>query len=576
MSTQLGMEMINNCELPLRYMVMGGEKMAQLRPTSVQLINGYGPTEFTVCSSYHVVNQAKDINEIPIGRPVPNSMSVIVDSMGSLVPKGIPGELCLIGRQMSRGYWRQEEQTAAHYSACPFLDGETMYHTGDMARWNEEGELIYLGRTDNQIKYNGFRIELGEIENEIMTYPSVTAASVLVFKKKNTQTLIGFFCAEESVSPQAILRHLGASLPHFMVPQQIIQIEKMPLTPNGKIDKNALLAEGMKSHINMGEYAPPANENEKKLLEMVKTILEIDEIGVTDDLALSGLTSLSAIRLADLANREGLSIKVNDILRNKTIRNILINEQAIGKWENGYDASKPVIVLIQGFTYYKKLEPLISKLCQHYSVFVIEPVDDHYEILFNEKEQSNQDVVKFYLDYFEACMLPSVNVEMFIGHSFGGELAYRCAVRWHERTGYMSKVCMFDTFANAAGIAQDIHVPEIADMTPEEVSDIEEFKEWNHHLRQMQVLKDDHGMPVYDGDVLYFKAKDLSLQLKTIRINENEFEKKKQDDLNRWKSLAHHISIYPVMADHFTMLDERYCSEYIEKINDIVYYIIPD
>jgi surfactin family lipopeptide synthetase A len=310
--------------------------------------------------------------------------------------------------------------------------------------------------------------------------------------------------------------------------------------------------------------------DEKKLFEIAKKVLEIDDFGVTDDLSLMGLTSLSAIRLADLANREGLSIKVNDILRNKTIRNILINEQAIGKWENGYDASKPVIVLIQGFTYYKKLEPLISKLCQHYSVFVIEPIDDHYEILFNEKKQSNQDVVKFYLDYFEACMLPSVNVEMFIGHSFGGELAYRCAVRWHEKTGYMSKVCMLDTYANVADIAQDIHVPEIADMTPDEVSDVEGIKEWNLHLRQMQVLKDDHGMPVYDGDVLYFKAKDLSLQLKTIRINENEFEKKKQDDLNRWKSLAHHISIYPVMADHFTMLDERYCSEYIEKINDIV------
>jgi surfactin family lipopeptide synthetase A len=320
---------------------------------------------------------------------------------------------------------------------------------------------------------------------------------------------------------------------------------------------------------NLNEHILPANDNETKIFEIAKKVLEIDDFGVTDDLSLMGLTSLSAIRLADLANREGLSIKVNDILRNKTIRNILINEQAIGKWE-GYDASKPVIVLIQGFTYYKKLEPLISKLCQHYSVFVIEPIDDHYEALFNEQELSNQDVVKFYLDYFEACMRPNVNVEMFIGHSFGGELAYRCAVRWHEKTGYMSKVCMFDTFANAAGIAQDIHVPEIADMTPEEVSDIEEFKEWNHHLRQMQVLKDDHGMPVYDGDVLYFKAKDLSLQLKTIRINENEFEKKKQDDLNRWKSLAHHISIYPVMADHFTMLDERYCSEYIEKINDIV------
>ena len=568
-STQLGTEMINGFELPLRYMVMGGEKMKQLRKTSVKLINEYGPTEFAVCSSYHIVNQEKDVNTIPIGRPVPNSMSVIVDNMGHLVPHGIPGELCLIGRQMSRGYWRQPDQTASQFTACPFLDGVTMYHTGDMARWNEKGELIYLGRTDSQIKFNGFRIELGEIENEMMTYPYVTAATVLVFKRGDIKTLVGFYCAEVSVDPQAILHHLRISLPQHMIPQMLTQIDKMPMTPNGKIDKKALLSDELMSGINKGEYILPANEDEEKLYDIAKEILNIEDFGVTDDLTFSGLTSLSAIKMADQANREGLYIKVNDILRSKSIRSILINEQAIGKWE-GYDASKPAIVLIQGFTYYKKLEPLISKLCQHYSVFVIEPIDDHYEALFNEQELSNQDVVKFYLDYFEACMRPNVNVEMFIGHSFGGELAYRCAVRWHEKTGYMSKVCMFDTFANAAGIAQDIHVPEIADMTPEEVSDIEEFKEWNHHLRQMQVLKDDHGMPVYDGDVLYFQAENLSLQLKTIRINENEFEKKKQDDLNRWKSLAHHISIYPVMADHFTMLDERYCSEYIEKINDIV------
>lgn len=570
MSTQLGMEIINNYELPLRYMVMGGEKMNQLRKTSVKLINGYGPTEFTVCSSYHIVNQEKDANNIPIGRPVPNSMSVIVDNMGNLVPQGIPGELCLIGRQMSRGYWRQPDQTASQFTACPFLEGVTMYHTGDMARWNEEKELIYLGRTDSQIKFNGFRIELGEIENEMMTYPYVTAATVLVFKRGDIKTLVGFYCAEASVDPQTVTNYLSTSLPQYMIPQIMIQIDKMPMTPNGKIDKKALLSDEMTSGLNMGEQILPATVDEKKLFEIAKKVLEIDDFGVTDDLTALGLTSLSAIRLAELANREGFFIKVNDILRSKSIRNILINEQSVGKWENGYDVSKPVIVLVQGFTYFKKLEPLISKLCQHYSVFVIEPIDDHYEALFNEQELSNQDVVKFYLDYFEACMRPNVNVEMFIGHSFGGELAYRCAVRWHEKTGYMSKVCMFDTFANAAGIAQDIHVPEIADMTPEEVSDIEEFKEWNHHLRQMQVLKDDHGMPVYDGDVLYFKAKDLSLQLKTIRINEHEFEKKKQEDLNRWNSLAHHMSIYPIMADHFTMLDERFCDDYVEKINDIV------
>ena len=155
-------------------------------------------------------------------------------------------------------------------------------------------------------------------------------------------------------------------------------------------------------------------KDEKTLYDLTKQVLKIDDFGVTDDLTLLGLTSLSAIKLADLTNHEGLYIKVNDILRNKSIRNILISEQTIGKWENTYDASKPVIVLIQGFTYYKKLEPLIRKLCKHYSVFVIEPFENHFEAIFNEEKLSTRDVAKFYLDYLEACLPSNVNIEMFV------------------------------------------------------------------------------------------------------------------------------------------------------------------
>ncbi len=569
-STQLGMEMINGFELPLRYMVMGGEKMKQLRKTSVKLINEYGPTEFAVCSSYHIVNQDKDVNVIPIGRPVPNSMSVIVDNMGHLVPQGIPGELCLIGRQMSRGYWRQTEQTASHFSACPFLEDETMYHTGDMARWNEEGELIYLGRTDSQVKINGFRIELGEIEKVMMAYPSVTAAVVLVFKRKDIKTLIGYFCAEASIDTQAILRHLSISLPQYMIPQMIIQIDKMPITPNGKIDKKALLSDELMSGLNMGEHILPANENEKKLYEIVKEVLESEDFGVTDDLSLLGLTSLSAIKLAELANREGLNIKVNDILRSNSIRDILINEQSIGKWENTYDISKPVIVLIQGFTYYKKLEPLINKLCKHYSVFVIEPYDDHFEAIFNEEEISTHDVVNFYLDYLEAFLPSNVSIEMFIGHSFGGELAYRCAVCWHKKTNTMPKICLFDTSLHVANIAKELPIPKVERLTPEEEAEIEEVKEWNHHLQQILSLKDDRDLPSYEGHILYFKAEDLSMDLKVIHINLQELTQKKEEDLRIWSSYVPHINIYPVAAGHLTMLDERYCDDYIAKIDNIV------
>ena len=566
MSTQLGMEMINSFELPLRYMVMGGEKMNQLRKTSVKLINGYGPTEFTVCSSYHVVNQEKDVNTIPIGRPVPNSMSVIVDNMGHLVPQGIPGELCLIGRQMSRGYWRQEEQTASHFSACAFLEGETMYHTGDMACWNEAGELVYLGRTDNQVKLNGFRIELGEIENEMISYPSVTNATVIVYKKKDIKTLVGYFCAETSIDSQAIRHHLSISLPQYMIPQMLMQIDKMPMTPNGKIDKKALLSDEYINRLNMGEHIHPANEDENKLFDIVKDVLDREDFGVTDDLTLLGLTSLSAIKLADQANREGLFIKVNDILRCKSIRDILINEQSVGKWENGYDASKPVIVLIQGFTYYKKLEPLISKLCKHYSVFVIEPIDDHYQAIFNEDILFCNDIVDFYLDYLEACMRPNNTIEMFVGHSFGGELAYHCAVRWRGRTGTMPKICMFDTFIHVAKIAKELTIPKIENPT----SDIEELKESNRHFRQRLAMLEEHDLPSYDGDVLYFEAEELAMPLKTIHVNEHEVDQKRKEDLNNWKSLVPRMSIYPVSADHFTMLDDHFCDYYIDKIKDIV------
>jgi surfactin family lipopeptide synthetase A len=282
------------------------------------------------------------------------------------------------------------------------------------------------------------------------------------------------------------------------------------------------------------------------------------------------MTSLSAIKLADQANREGLNIKVNDILRGKSIRDILITEQSIGKWENGYDPSKPVVVLIQGFTYYKKLESLISKLCQHYSVFVVEPIDDHYQAIFNEENFSCNDVADFYLDYLEACMRPNVSVGMFIGHSFGGELAYRCAVQWHKKTGVTSKVCMLDSFAYVANIVQEMSIPDIENPTSDEAADIEEIKEWNRHLQQMQALKDNRDLPSYDGDVLYFKAEDLSFQLKTIQINVQELAQKKQEDLKSWRMLAPRMSIYPVAAGHMIMLDEQFCDDYIEHIDNIV------
>ena len=570
LTTQMGMMMMNNYEMPLRFLMVGGEKLTGFHiPPSMKLYNCYGPTEFAVCSAFHQVNRLRTYKNIPIGRPVPNTISVVVDEKGHLLPRGIAGELCLIGRQMAQGYWNRPELTEESFTDCPFIAGEKMYHTRDLVRWNDEGELEYLGRMDTQLKIRGYRIELGEIEKKITEFPGVTSAAVIVHQEKKIPYLIGYFTSKEPIDPEMIQDHLRKLLPEYMTPQFLVHLPAMPMNINGKINRQELIDSHQLSQLlNKGSIAPKSKD-EKALYKLAKQVLKIDKFGVTDDLTLLGLTSLSAIKLADLAEREGLYIKVNDILRSKSIRDILINEQSIGKCENGYDATRPVIVIVQGFTYYKKLEPLISKLCKHYSVFVIEPFDDHYKALFSEDNLSFNDIVDFYLDFMEASLRPNINIEMFVGHSFGGELAYHCAVRWRERTDTIPKVCMFDTFTHVANIAQELPVPKIENPTPDEVSGIEELKEWNRHLRQMQALKDDPNLPAYDGDVLYFKAEDLAMQNKIIQINVQALAQKKQEELKRWSTLAPRMSIYPVVANHFTMLDEQFCNNYIEKINDI-------
>ncbi len=571
LTTQMGMMMMRNYELPLRFLMVGGEKLTGFHiPPTMKLYNCYGPTEFAVCSAYHQVDRLRRYDNIPIGRPVPNTVSVVVDSKGHLLPRGITGELCLIGRQIAQGYWNRPELTEESFTDCPFIAGEKMYHTRDLVRWNEEGELEYLGRMDNQLKIRGYRIELGEIEHNIAEYPDVTSAAVIVHQGQKSQYLVGYFTSKTLIDPELIQVHLKHLLPDYMIPQFLVHLSAMPMTINGKVNRQALIdSQQLPQLVNKTSVAPKT-KSEKILYDLTKQVLKIDDFGVTDDLTLLGMTSLSAIKLADLADREDLNIKVNDILRSKSIRNILISEQAIGKWENTYDASKPVIVLIQGFTYYKKLEPLISKLCKHYSVFVIEPFDDHFEALFNEERLSTHDVVKFYLDYLEACLPSNVSIEMFIGHSFGGELAYRCAVRWHKKTNTMPKVCLFDTFAHVANIAKEQPIPQVESLTPDVETEIEEVKEWNRHLRQMLSLKDDRDLPTYDGNILYFTAEDLSMDLKVIQMNLQELAQKKQDDLRSWCTYVPHINIYPVAAGHLTMLDEQFCDDYIAKIDNIV------
>ncbi len=318
MSTQIGMAMVNQYpDLALRYIMMGGEKMLPCAKTGIRLINGYGPTEFTVCSSLHVVDQNKD-TDIPIGRPVPNTWSFICDAYGKLMPQGMEGELCLAGPQVAEGYWKKKELTEEKFVPCTFVDGVEMkmYRTGDLVRYNEEGDLEFLGRIDTQVKLRGFRIEPGEIEAAASHYKGIAQVAALVCDDH----LVLYYTGDGQIDQEALRGFLAESLAEYMVPGAYKQLDAMPMTPNGKIDRKAL----QKIPASSDELiVPPENETEQKVSDLVKEVLAGREIGVTADFRKEGLTSLAAMRLsAMIATKFEKDFKISYIKEFGTIRKI--------------------------------------------------------------------------------------------------------------------------------------------------------------------------------------------------------------------------------------------------------------
>ncbi|MCQ2396669.1 MAG: amino acid adenylation domain-containing protein [Lentisphaeria bacterium] len=314
-STQMGLTLLNTYpELPLKYMMLGGEKMLPFAKTKIRIFNGYGPTEFTVCSSYQLVDQSIG-GDIPIGRPVPNSYSLIVDKLGQCLPWGLPGELALVGPQLSEGYWRLPERTAQSFTPCPALPGQKMYRTGDLARYNDEKTLDYLGRIDFQVKLRGFRIEIGEIEHTAASVNGVGAVAAEVREVGGTKHLVLYY--EGNVDEKALKSQMSRSLTSYMVPDFYVAMDKLPLTPNGKINRKQLPL----PQVELQEIVTPQNDNERELLAMVVEELGISELGVTHDLLKSGLNSLGGMALlAKIHKRFGVGISVKELLAEPTVR----------------------------------------------------------------------------------------------------------------------------------------------------------------------------------------------------------------------------------------------------------------
>jgi natural product biosynthesis luciferase-like monooxygenase protein len=312
----------------LTHMMVGGEAFPSSLANDLKslltgrLTNMYGPTETTIWSTTQDVDNA---DLIPIGRPIANTDIFILDQNHQPVPPGVPGDLFIGGDGVVRGYLDRSELTAERFIQNPFDSNKRVYWTGDLAKYREDGVIDFLGRVDHQVKIRGYRIELGEIEALLGKHDSVLDCVLLLREDSpGDQRLVAYVVAK-SIAPDTseLKQHLRKQLPEYMVPNDVVVLDAMPLTPNGKLDRKQLPSPMGLSKKAVAEYVEPEDELQKIIATVWQESLQIDKVGMNDNFFDLGGHSLLIVRVhQQLKQRVEKPISLTDLYRFPTIRSL--------------------------------------------------------------------------------------------------------------------------------------------------------------------------------------------------------------------------------------------------------------
>jgi amino acid adenylation domain-containing protein len=318
--------------LPAKLIVFGGEALSSgsvnhiRRYSDCRIINHYGPTETTVGKLlYEVTDEPSGNNIIPIGRPFSNTVVYVLSKQLQLCPVGVPGELYIGGIGISRGYHQQEKLTEEKFIQNPFgPEGALMYQTGDRVVMNADGNIEYIGRVDDQVKIRGYRVEPGEVSRVIQESDYVNQAVVIVRDdKQGNKQLAAYIVPSAQFDADLLHDYLKEQLPEYMIPSYITELEIIPLTANGKIDRKAL--PDPENTLSVSGYIAPRNEEEQQMADIWQRILDMDKVGVTDDFFRLGGHSLLAVRLiAEVRKAFKLELPISEIFDHPTVELLTI------------------------------------------------------------------------------------------------------------------------------------------------------------------------------------------------------------------------------------------------------------
>ena len=416
----------------------------------IEVFNAYGPTEITVCATMHHYSMG-DINN-NIGKPIDNKSIYVLNNSLHLLPIGSIGELYIGGDGLARGYLNRPELTAEKFISNPFQTEEDkkkninnrLYKTGDLVRMLPDGNIEYIGRNDFQVKIRGYRIELGEIENRIQGFQTrieglkdeqvIEQVVVLLNEKGNNKYLVGYFVANEQVDIEELRSYLSKQLPEYMVPTRLLQIEQMPLTVNGKLDRKILL--NMEVNFVGENIQAPANKLELRILQIFAILLSLEPntISVNNSFFRLGGNSILSIRLANLLNRElGTFLSVADIFKYPTIRELAV--QANYK-KTSFDlilmlnnsvAKQAIYMIHPGGVGAEVYYNMAYRLQESYRCYGI----DNYNLFSDNKMSEISLLAKHYLH--EIKKNTTIEPCVLLGWSLGGNIALEMAYHLEQQ-----------------------------------------------------------------------------------------------------------------------------------------------
>ncbi|PHB07729.1 non-ribosomal peptide synthetase, partial [Bacillus wiedmannii] len=314
-------EEYSKCLKRVSILLVGGEVFSSKLLNEVKTITGsrifnlYGPTETTIWST---IKELTNETNVTIGKPLPHYKCYILNKEKNVQPVGEIGELYISGECLAKEYINLPEMTNEKFISNPFVLEERMYKTGDLARWLPNGEIEYIGRNDSQVKINGYRLELEEIEKQYLKFEDVTDVVVLKWENKDDSSyLCAYIQGKEKISIEQLQGFISRNLPSYMVPKAVIQLDQMPLTINGKLDKKALPNPAL---VVQKEYIGPRDDKERIIAEIWEKVLGFEKIGIEEDFFMLGGNSLKAIQIVNcLENEYSLGTTVSTLFENRTI-----------------------------------------------------------------------------------------------------------------------------------------------------------------------------------------------------------------------------------------------------------------